>query len=192
MPEGLENDLKPDDLADLFALIAGALPRPKTLDGNQPHTVVQAPDGSIQLTASAASVFGPTLIYELDPGNLGYWHSDRDRAVWTFHLDKSVKFTVSLHWACSDESAGSSYEIRVGRTTFRGVIAATGSWARYQSMFVGELTLAPGDHRLEMRSAGPIRIALADVRAITLVPATEGFSAARPSRPNSSKQPSVP
>ena len=182
MPEGIENDLKPDELADLFALIGGERPQPKSIDGNQPRTILPNYDGSIELSASAASVYGPSLTFEREPGNLGYWHSDGDRASWTFHLEKAARFTMSLQWACADESAGSSYEIEVASNNIRGVIGSTGSWSKYQSMFVAELSLPPGDHKLEMRSAGPIRIALADVRAITLVPFTAGFATERSPR----------
>ena len=41
MPEGLENDLKPADLADLIAYLVPAAERPKVVAGNHPETVRQ-------------------------------------------------------------------------------------------------------------------------------------------------------
>ena len=40
----------------------------------------------------------------------------------------------------------------------------------HRTLFLREVRLAPGDHRLELRPAGPVRGALADVRAIVLSP----------------------
>ena len=49
MPEGLENDLKPADLADLMAYLAQGSDRPKNVEGNNPRLVSSNPDGSIRL-----------------------------------------------------------------------------------------------------------------------------------------------
>jgi putative membrane-bound dehydrogenase-like protein len=170
MPEGLENDLTPDQLADVIAFLAGGAARPKELAGNRPQTVPQGADGSIRLTAATAEVYGPTLTFETEFGNLGYWHQPADRAAWTLQVDRPATFTASLEWACDDASAGNRYSIRVGDTTVRRVVGGTGSWSSYQSIFLQEVTLKPGVHRLEMRPDGPIRGALADVRAIVLTP----------------------
>ena len=163
MPEGLENDLKPAELADVFAFIGRTTAQPKALAGNQPRTVTQTAEGPIRLTASSAFVYGPSLTFEPEFGNLGYWHSPNDHAAWTFRVDRPARFTISMDWACADDSAGNAYEVRVDKTTIRRVIGSTGSWANYRSLFVGEATLGVGEHRLEMRPAGPIRSALADV-----------------------------
>ncbi len=87
MPEGLENDLKPADLADLIAFS----PRRRAAQGvagNQPETVRQTGAGPIRLDASTAAIFGPTLTYETSPGNLGYWQSADDHAAWSFQVDR--------------------------------------------------------------------------------------------------------
>jgi putative membrane-bound dehydrogenase-like protein len=170
MPEGLENDLSPADLADVFAFVGRTKSVPKTLDGNRPHTMAQTTEGPIHLTASSAFVYGPSLTFEREFGNLGNWHSPNDHAAWTFRVDKPARFTISMDWACADDSAGNSYQVRVDKTTIRKLIGSTGSWSNYRSLFVGEVTLGIGEHRLEMRPAGPIRGALADVRSITLTP----------------------
>jgi hypothetical protein len=169
MPEGLERDLSSADLADLVAYL-DASNRPKLVAGNHPETVAQAPDGSIRLKAEAASIFGDTLTYESEFGNLGYWQSPSDRAQWTFRVDRRSTFTLAMDYACADGSAGNAFLIRVGGTTSRGVVGGTGSWSNYRSLFVREVTLPIGTHRLEVRPAGPIRDALIDLRAVTLTP----------------------
>ena len=85
---------------------------------------------------------------------------------------KEATFTVAIEWACADESAGNTFEIKVGGKSLPGTVDGTGAgtWSRYRSIFVGEAKLAPGSHRLELRPAGPIRNALLDLRAVTLTP----------------------
>jgi putative membrane-bound dehydrogenase-like protein len=169
MPEGLERDLSPPELADLIAFL-NASNRPRTMPGNHPETVSPDPGGTIRLRAEAASIYGETLAFEAPFGNLGYWQSPNDRAVWTFKVDRPSTFTVALDYACADDSSGNAYLIRVGAQSNRGVVGGTGSWSNYRSMFVRELSLPAGTHRLEIRPAGPIRGALLDLRAITLTP----------------------
>jgi putative membrane-bound dehydrogenase-like protein len=170
MPEGLEADLKPAELADLVAYLNEGAERPKVIAGNHPESVRQAGDGTIRLDASRAAVFGPTLTYESDHGNLGSWQSSDDHASWSFRVDRPGTFTITLEWACADESAGNGYELRVGSRTVKGTVGATGSWSRYQSIFVGEVTLGTGTERLEIRPIASPRGALLDLRAVVLVP----------------------
>jgi hypothetical protein len=169
MPEGLENDLKGTDLADLAAYIAG---RPKTVAGNRPETVSQADDGSIRLTAASAEIHGATLIYEPEFENLGHWHSAGDHAVWTVRVTRPTSFTVAMEWACADESAGNRFRIGVGGKSIEGLVGGTGarSWANYRSIFIGEVDLPEGTHRLDIRPARPLRGALLDLKAIVLTP----------------------
>src|SRR5207244_12981039 len=54
MPDGLEKDLSPQDLADVMAHLRGAGPvaKPKAFEGNKPELVKPGADGSRQLTAA--------------------------------------------------------------------------------------------------------------------------------------------
>ncbi len=183
MPEGLENDLKPSELADLIAFVAGGADRPKRLAGNEPRRVQQEADGTIRLPASAAEIFGPSLTFETPHGNLGDWHDASDRAAWSLRVDRPATFTVTMDWACADESAGNAFLIRVGNATIRGAAGGTGAgtWANYRSIFLGEVTLPAGTHRLEFRAAGPVKGALLDLKSVTLTPRSEGvFPAKKP------------
>jgi serine/threonine protein kinase len=133
-------------------------------------TIPQAADGSIHLRGSMAAISGDTLALEAHFGNLGYWHSDNDRAVWTFRVDRPATFTVSLDYACQDASAGNRYEIRVGDDVIRGMTVGTGAWSNYRSFLIGELNIPAGIHRLEVRLTDQVRTALFDLLAITLKP----------------------
>ncbi|MGE3818205.1 MAG: c-type cytochrome, partial [Isosphaeraceae bacterium] len=176
MPEGLENDLTPDDVADVIAFVARGRNRPKEVAGNRPEVLVASTDGSVTLPARSAEIYGPTLTYEPDTDNLGYWRSNRDRAAWTFRTEKAATYTVSMLWACAEESAGNRFVVKVGKAPLRAAVGATGAgtWANYQTIFIGETTLPAGTHRLEFLAEGPPRGALLDLRAVVLTPRSAG------------------
>jgi hypothetical protein len=87
-------------------------------------------------------------------------------------VERPGVFTVAMEWACADESAGNALEVRVGGRTLPAIVAGTGAgtWSRYRSIFVGEVSLTAGPQRLEFRPSGPVRNALLDLRAVTLTP----------------------
>lgn len=176
MPEGMENDLTPSDVSDVIGFVARGQNLPREVPGNRPVLVSATTDGSVTLSASAAEIFGPNLTYETGTDNLGFWQSERDRASWTFRTEKAATYTVSMVWACAEESAGNRFLVRVGKNPLRGEVGSTGkaTWANYQSIFVGETTLPAGNHRLEFLADGPPRQALLDLRAVVLTPRSEG------------------
>ncbi len=175
MPEGLERDIPPTDLADLLAFLDQPQGAPKSFAGNHPETVEPDADGVVRLTASTAAIYGASLIFEPQFGNLGYWHNLNDRAIWTFRTEHPGRYTVTIEWACDDASAGNHFQINVDNRTLRGTVAGTGAWANYRSIFVGEAVLNPGTHRLEFQASEIIQGALLDLRAVVLTPRTEGL-----------------
>jgi tRNA A-37 threonylcarbamoyl transferase component Bud32 len=152
------------------------LPEPRTLYGNKPILVAPGVDGSIRLKAFAAAVYGDSVALEPRFSNLGHWRSPKDRAVWTFRVDRPSTFAVVLEYsnaipvAVADDAALNDYVVQVGDTLLRGKAVGTGAWSNYQSHRLGELTLPAGIHRLEVCSSGKLRGALFDLRAVTLVP----------------------
>jgi hypothetical protein len=181
MPEGLENDLTPRDLADVIAFVARGADRPRNFDGNRPRDVEPAADGTIRLAASSAEIYGTSLVFETTNENLGYWSGADDRAAWAFRVDRAGTYSVSMEWACADESAGNTFLIRVGPRTIGGLVGGTGAgtWANYRSIFLQELDLPAGRHRLEFRPQAPPNGALLDLRAVVLTPRSDGVPGAR-------------
>jgi serine/threonine-protein kinase len=135
---------------------------------HEPETIIQA-DGSIRMGAASAIIQGDSLRFETPFGNLGFWHSCDDRAVWSFRVEEPATFILSLDYSCPDALAGNSFEVRVGDIMVRGVVPSTGAFSTYRLRPIGELTLPAGTHRLEILAVGPIRGALFDLRAVTLV-----------------------
>jgi putative membrane-bound dehydrogenase-like protein len=175
MPEGLEKDITPRDLADLIAYLTSAspAPAPKTLAGNRPEVVEPAQDGTIVLTAEAAEVYGDRLTFEPKYGNLGSWTADNDRASWRFTASRAGRYMVWFDRACAAEAAGQRLVVRSGGESFTIRVDSTGSWDRYRNSKVGELTLPAGPGRLEIRPDGALRGPLIDLRAVELRPVPE-------------------
>lgn len=170
MPEGLEKDLKPRDLADLFAFLAASDSPAKSFPGNQPRVVKAGADGSILLSAADAEIRGETLVFESRYGNLGYWASANDRASWTFEVERPGRYAVWVDHARPGQSTEDRLEILEGSQSLRYAIRGTGSWDVYRADVAGILELTAGTHRLVARPAGPLRNALLDLKTIELRP----------------------
>jgi putative membrane-bound dehydrogenase-like protein len=172
MPEGLEKDLKPTDLADLVAFIrsAGPVPQRRTFAGNKPEVVRPSGDGALRLRATNCEIYGSTLVLEQPYKNLGYWTSADDQAVWTVELAHPGRFGVWLQWACAPAAAGNSFVLDMDGQRLAGKVAATANWDDYREVKVGELSLPAGRHRVILRPGGKITGAMIDLQKITLFP----------------------
>jgi putative heme-binding domain-containing protein len=170
MPEGLEKDLTPRDLANVIAYLSATGPPRKVLEGNRPETVHAGADGSIRLPASAAEIYGDMLTFETAHGNLGYWSARNDRAAWQLEVDRPGRYEVWLDHACADASAGNNFVLEAGKERLEGAVIGTGTWDDYRRTKVGELALGAGPQRLEIRPQGRIRGALIDLRSVELKP----------------------
>lgn len=172
MPEGLERDLSIDDLSDLMAFVAAAAP-PKPFPGNQPSPVQPNDDGSLQLAATAAAIYGPTMVFESEFENLGWWQSEGDYAVWTIPAAPAGRYTIRIEYACQDSSAGGTLQLSAGDSSALVPVVGTGAWSSYRTSTVGELQLPEGPVTIVARAHGPISRALVDLRTIELIPAGE-------------------
>lgn len=183
MPEGLEKDLRPQDLADLVAYLTAADPPHKPLAGNTPAEVA-AVDNALTLPAARAFVYGEAIVFEDEFGNLGYWHGDKDHVVWKVRLAKPAAFDVYLDLACANDSAGNTLVFDGADPPLRAAVAGTGGWDRYALRKLGTVKLPAGASRLVVRPDGPVRGALADLRTVYLVPV-----GTRPKVPADGKKP---
>jgi putative membrane-bound dehydrogenase-like protein len=174
MPEGLEKELPPQDLADLIAFIRADIPPPqrKTFEGNKPELVTPLGDGTIRLYPINCEIYGVDITLEKQYGNLGFWTSEEDHAVWSIEIPKDGKYTVRLSWACADDSAGNNFVVQAGPARVTGSVPGTGTWDNYKTANFGEVTLPAGRHTVTLRSAGRIKGALLDLKELRLAPVT--------------------
>lgn len=169
MPEGLEKDMTPQNLADVMAYLnAAELPR-KTFAGNEPTVVeAEALRGDYFLTPQLAEIYGSTLKFESKYKNLGYWQSENDRAVWTLNVPRAGRYDVYLEYACPAGQAGDQLLLEVDGQQLFWTVPSTGSWDVYQSRRIGTVSLPAGKPRLSIHSQGKIDHALFDLKTVRL------------------------
>ncbi|MFM7564514.1 MAG: c-type cytochrome, partial [Planctomycetota bacterium] len=174
MPEGLEQDLEPQDLADLFSYLGPARAPRRVFEGNQPVVIRPSESGIVDCSAKTAEIFGEAIIYESTSPfrNIGFWQGERDHAVWTVDLPQEGAYDVYLDYACNPDTAGNGFVV-VGQTgELSGTAESTGAWSEYRWKKVGELQFPGGQQRLTIGFSGPRRgPALMDLRSVVLVPA---------------------
>ncbi|MCA9106050.1 MAG: c-type cytochrome [Planctomycetales bacterium] len=168
MPEGLEAEIDAAAMRDLIEFLRADLPDPKTFEGNTPATVMADGLGNLQLKATQARIYGPSAIFETTYENIGWWSSPDDMVAWTMEVEQPGKYQVELEYASSEGAAGDRFRIEIGTASIDGVVASTGTWDDYVTRVVGTIELEPGEHELTMRSIGPIKTALIDLRSIKL------------------------
>lgn len=172
MPEGFEKEVSPRDMADLLAFLRGNLPsaKPKAFEGNTPVPVKADAKGVLKLLPQNAAIYGKTLILEKKYGNLGYWSSEDDHAAWKLDVPTAGTYAVELEWACADDNAGNPLVLQIGRKKMNLKVAGTGSWDDYRVVWIGTVELPQGRVEASMRSQGPVRGALIDLKGVYLVP----------------------
>jgi len=172
MPEGIERDLAPQDLADIIAHVRSNIPLPqrKEFAGNEPRPVTPAADGTLLLGATVCEIFGSTLVFETPYKNLGYWSSLDDHAVWTIEGARPGKYTVEFDWACDASVAGNLWRLEGGSENLAGKVESTENWNTYRKKVVGEIRLPAGRQRIILRPAKKPQGALIDLKSVRLIP----------------------
>jgi putative heme-binding domain-containing protein len=170
MAEGLEEKMTLQQAADLFAFIGQTKSVAKPFAGNSPRVVSPSADGSLRLDAATAEIYGPSLVFEPEYQNLGYWQSTGDRAEWSLRTEKKGDYEIWLTWACPEPLAGKPFRLQVGDQSLLGTVGATGAWSIYREKQFGTVRLDAGDRRLGIRSAEEIKTPLFDLRWVVLKP----------------------
>jgi putative membrane-bound dehydrogenase-like protein len=172
MPEGFEQFLNPQDLADIIAYIGTVNLAPKNFPGNHPELIVADQKGEFRLLASNSEIYGDSLTMESQHNNLGFWGSANDHVVWTLDVTKGEKYDVWLVWSCDDGTAGNSFRLQIEEATVIGKVPGTGTWDQYKHDKFGQMELPAGRHKLFFRSEGSIKNYLIDLREVRLVPSS--------------------
>ena len=157
MPEGLEKDLQPQDLADLFVLIANSALSRKTFARNRPEVVQpEALRNEFYLLPENAEIYGNTLVLEDRYDNLGFWQSDNDYAAWTIAVPKQVGHvsTSGLEYACSDDAAGNEFTLYVGPSEEERPGRGHGKLGQLSAaMAIERVPLEAGQHRVLVKAS---------------------------------------
>jgi hypothetical protein len=170
MPEGLEKDLPPQDLADVIAFVASAGTPRKKFPGNQPRVITRQKNGALRLAAASCEIYGKSLVFEAKYKNLGYWMSADDRALWTVDMPRAGQYEVRLTYACDNGTAGNSFQLKCGEARLTGKIVGTGTWDNYRTTTLGRVRLAAGRVRVLIEPVGDPNNCLMDLQELVLVP----------------------
>lgn len=172
MPEGLEKEITPADLANLAAFIRGNVPIParKTFPGNTPERVAASEDGSFVLTPATCEVYGPTIVIEPKYNNLGWWSSADDFVTWTLDVPTSGRYRVEIEYACDPQAAGHRLLAMTSAGQLSWTVKPTASWDDYQRAEIGTIELRSGVQPLTLKPASRPLPALLDLRTVRLLP----------------------
>ena len=176
MPEGLEKEIKPQDMADIFAFVRSAGPqvKPKVFKGNKPE-LVKANDGSLLLSREERGSLRPRTWSSRT--NTRTWATGTRTTAW-----RSGRWTCRRRAATRSCCTGPAQRTRpASHSSCRPVanqltskVTATGGWDIYKEAEVGSLVLSAGQQRLSMRPAGRLNgTAMLDLKSIKLVPVKE-------------------
>ena len=171
MPEGLEKDLTPQDLADIIEHVRAkqTARKRKEFPGNQPETVRPTRMARFICWPRTAALYGPKIVIEKQHGNIGWWSSPEDHVVWTVEAPQAGAYRLWIHYACANDSAGNTLVIRSGECASLHKIGGTGSWENYHALEIGELKLNAGVNEIILRSEGTLRNALFDLKGVKLL-----------------------
>jgi len=170
MPEGLEQDISPQEMADVIAFVQSSGAGWKRFAGNEPRRVTPNPDGTLTLTAETAELYGPSLIFEQQYENIGWWQSDKDYCVWNLSVPRSGHWTVQFEYACDNSTAGNLVRLSTGTRMLTARVPGTGTWDNYRTWTAGRIDLHRGEQQLVVAAPEPPAFALIDLRAIRLLP----------------------
>ncbi|MBL8819239.1 MAG: neutral/alkaline non-lysosomal ceramidase N-terminal domain-containing protein [Planctomyces sp.] len=170
MPEGLEKDLTPQDLADVIEFLRNSGIRWKIFEGNQPDLVTANSEGLVELPATAAEIYGPSLVFEAPHQNIGWWTSRDDYVVWTFDSKVTGHYTVEFEYACDNSTAGGQLKLSTGQRLLTARIPGTGTWDQYNRWTAGELDIHAGRNQLTITATDLPGTALIDIKSVRLIP----------------------
>ncbi|HEX3999367.1 MAG TPA: hypothetical protein VHX65_12520 [Pirellulales bacterium] len=155
------------------AAVADEKPTKKIAEkpADEPKRIKQLPDGRVILPARDATIHGAKLHYEKQKGTLGYWFNAEDWVSWEFEITKPGKLVVDLAESCDRESAGSHYTVEVGDQILKDKVQGTGSFRQFRLRRPGTFEFAkPGIYTLSVRVQDKPRLAVMDLRGVTLQP----------------------
>jgi hypothetical protein len=132
--------------------------------------VTPGPDGALRLLPASAEIYGKTLVLEDKYGNLGYWSSEDDHAVWVVEPARPGRYNVWVEWACEDSVANNRFVLQTGTQHMLESVPGTGNWDTYKRQKFGEVTLRLGRQRVTIKPEGPVAGALMDLKSVELVP----------------------
>jgi len=170
MPEGLEKDLSPQELADVIAFVQAAGTPWNQFAGNYPRVVSAGGDGLLTLTASSAELYGPSIVFEQQSGKISEWKSSDDYVVWKLNVPKLGFWKVEFDYVCDDSAAGNLFRLATRGRMMSARVPGTGTNKTWRKWMAGAVELFPGPITLTLSAPKGLTSSLIELRAIRLTP----------------------
>lgn len=171
MPEGLEKDLTPQDLADVILFVQSAGTPWKRFDGNAPVVISANEDGVLTLPASAAELYGPSITYDTTSGIVKDWRSSDDYLVWQLNVKGWGAWQVEFEYACDDSAAGNQLKAATRGRMMTASVPGTGDGENYRRWTAGLLELSPGKVTFTLSAPEDLTSTLFELKTVRLIPA---------------------
>lgn len=140
-------------------------------DTNEEKLVDKSADNTYHLASWLAGTAGSHIKYMPEWKAFG-WFNTQDQALWKVNIEKAGKYDVYFEWSVSDQEAGKSFLLKVGKKKLTGKVEKTGSWFTYKNKKVGSIRLAAGTQQVVLQSnAKRQKGSIFDLREVRLVPA---------------------
>jgi serine/threonine protein kinase len=132
----------------------------------------QTADGTIQLDAADARLFGGLRLEGDAPRHTDWWDSAKCFAEWKVQVEKPGDFTATFNYAGDSRIADSEYELVADGKPLAGKINPTSNWADYKLAKAGTLHIdKPGLATITLKTTNlPRGSFMMNVRSITLTP----------------------
>lgn len=169
MPEGLEENLSPDQLADVIAFVQSNAPVAKQFKGNAPARVLADAAGHYALTAENSAIYGgPEMEYRPRFGAIGGWSTPADHAEWQVEVAAAGDYAVEMTWTSPLSAKDSPWKLTCGAATLEGVLPTTGGYENFVLRELGTLRLEAGVQTLTFAPTSAVKDGMMELRAITL------------------------
>jgi hypothetical protein len=129
-------------------------------------------DGVVVLSALDSKVIGTQAKLETHPGShrIGYWVRKEDYVQWTAAIPQGT-FDVELVYSRANET-GTEVKFQFDDESLGTTLAKTGSWYRYRTMPLGQVTIHDHpEHQVEAHVTKIVNGGVMNLKAIVLTPA---------------------
>ncbi len=158
------------------ALVPAAGASPALIELETAEKTAQFSGGRITFSALDAKVLGTQAKLESHPGNhrIGFWAKATDAVSWDFKPTRWGRYDVAVTYSAAG-GEGTELLVEIAGKSFTVARPSTGSWYRYTTLPVGRFYLEKSQpFTVKVGCATLKGVAVANLKAVTLLPAPEG------------------
>ena len=161
---------------ELPAAPAEASALPALIELETAEKTAQFAGGRITFSALDAKVLGTQAKLETHPGNhrIGFWAKATDAVSWDFKPTRWGRYDVAVTYSAAGGD-GTELQVEIAGKSFTVARPSTGSWYRYTTLPLGRFYLEKSQpFTVKVGCATLKGVAVANLKAVTLLPAPEG------------------